>query len=572
MFENPLKFFNIYKIIFSIISKKQKLLLLYQSFLMLIAVVLDIFSIALIIPLFGIYLSNQYDLSEKLPYLNKYLNLIGFSASNFLIFFLLIICFKSIFNSYFSWQQANLKYSIESNLSFKLYKKFMRMKFDFHNENNADKLISHVVHDAASVGEVIFFSMQMATDLLILTFLLILLGVIDWVGLSIFFFILAISGLLYLRLSKHRILLLGKIRSNLQSERINLLAQSLSAIKEIRVMGRENYFFNKVWNVTSGTLAASRNNQFIQELPRVWLDLIATIGLISVASMLMVRGSSVAELISIFALFSAAAFRVMPAISRVLNCFHSIRYGFTSLNILSKNFEVKIECNNTKVLQIQPKIGISSSFKKIRLCNLSYAYPFSNKNVLTNLSFEINNGDFVGITGHSGAGKSTLMNILLGLIPISEGHIECDGASIFDDLEGWRGQIGYVPQNIFIVDDTLRRNIAFGLDDDEICDDRIKKALINAQLWNFAESKGLDFVLGRVGNRISGGQKQRIGIARALYSDPSILIFDEPTNGLDENSENAILETLTTLRAQKTIVMITHSIANLKYCNKFINL
>jgi ABC-type bacteriocin/lantibiotic exporter with double-glycine peptidase domain len=264
---------------------------------------------------------------------------------------------------------------------------------------------------------------------------------------------------------------------------------------------------------------------------------------------------------------------MIPSFSRILNNLQSIRYGWASVRALSDEFNVTME-NGEKLspTSLSTKIGKLDAIKNdISLSKISFSYVGETEEVLSGIDLNIKKGETIGLTGESGSGKSTLTNVFLGLLQPSSGEIHIDDYLLNENnVSDWQQMVGYVPQDIYLLDDTLRKNIAFGLEDSQIDDDRVFSVIKMAQLGNLVSKNksGMDLVLGERGTRLSGGQKQRIGIARALYSDPQFIILDEATSALDNKTENEILNTLKPLQGDKTFLIIAHRQTSLDMCDK----
>ncbi|MBQ3105306.1 MAG: ATP-binding cassette domain-containing protein, partial [Lachnospiraceae bacterium] len=284
----------------------------------------------------------------------------------------------------------------------------------------------------------------------------------------------------------------------------------------------------------------------------------------------LLQGNDIAKLITTLSVFGVAAIRLLPCANRINTYITEIAYAEPCLNYLYENLNI-----NVKLMQENPVIRSAGSKEKlklqdeIRLSHITYAYPNTDKYIFRDADMVIPYSKSVGIMGSSGAGKSTLVDILLGLLTLREGTITCDGVNIFDNYAAWLAQIGYIPQSIYLVDESIRRNIAFGMEDERIDDERIWEVLEEAQLRDFVESlpEGLDTTIGDRGIRISGGQRQRIGIARALYHNPEILVFDEATSALDNETERALMEAINSFHGRKTMVIIAHRLNTIKGCD-----
>ena len=277
------------------------------------------------------------------------------------------------------------------------------------------------------------------------------------------------------------------------------------------------------------------------------------------------QGEELLYIVPLLGLFAAAAFRLMPSLTRIMNSVQGIFYNRPAVDSVYKEFNQESFQNNINEIS-STKIFLT---KEIDLKNISFRYSDSNPFILQDINLNIKKGTTIGLIGESGIGKTTLINIILGLIQPTKGSIHVDGISISENIKSWQSQIGYVPQNIYLADDTIKKNIAFALPEEKIDNNLVKKAVMNAKLDNLINSlnDGLDTNVGEFGDKISGGQRQRIAIARALYTDPKVLILDECTNSLDVKTEKQILNEVNSLKGKKTIIMITHRLLTLENCD-----
>jgi len=275
------------------------------------------------------------------------------------------------------------------------------------------------------------------------------------------------------------------------------------------------------------------------------------------------------DIIQYLGVFVVASFRLVPGISRILSSYQVIKYIEPSVKILLSEYDFKNNSQSKKI-SINKKDSPLIFNKEIKLKNISFSYSLRKEFSLSKISIDIKKGDFVGIIGQTGSGKSTLINLLIGLLEPNGGEVMVDNLNIKSNLSGWHKKIGYVPQSVYLIDDTIRKNIAFGLQEKNINDDLIQKAIEKANLKIFLSSlkDGVETVVGEKGIRISGGQQQRIGIARALYRDPEILILDEATSSLDQATEKKIMESVNSLKKNKTIIVITHRLITVQNCDK----
>ena len=311
----------------------------------------------------------------------------------------------------------------------------------------------------------------------------------------------------------------------------------------------------------------NRKYSMIQMVPRLWLEVLTIIGLALLVIVMISTGSEVSSLLPTLGLFAATAFRIIPSIGRIMASFQTIAYSTPLIRTLNEDLQVK-NFDNSEVGE-SINFGSSICFEKV-----FFQYSTAHKPSLESVTLQIDKGEAVGIVGPSGAGKSTLIDIFLGLLSPSSGAVLVDGRNITENRRSWQNQVGYVPQSIYLLDDTLRRNVALGIALENIDETAIVKAIRAAQLEEFVTSlpNGLDTVVGERGVRLSGGQRQRIGIARALYSNPPILVLDEATSSLDTETEKGVMDAVKELQGLKTVVIVAHRLSTVSYCSKIFNI
>jgi ABC-type multidrug transport system fused ATPase/permease subunit len=304
-----------------------------------------------------------------------------------------------------------------------------------------------------------------------------------------------------------------------------------------------------------------------QVLPRFGLEVLTIIGLAVLVLMMIVLGSELTEILPVLGLFGASAFRLLPAVNRMINNFQLINVSRPQVADIFSDLSISSKSLGSGVNHFGFKIDVSVS-------GVSFSYEASSHQALSDITVFISQGEAVGLVGPSGSGKSTLVDILLGLLEPTSGRVLVDGIDIHENLRGWQNHIGYVPQSIFLTDDTLRRNVAFGLPKDKIDDEAVKSAIRLAQLEEFVASlpDGMETVVGERGVRLSGGQRQRIGIARALYNNPDVLVLDEATSSLDTETEHGVMQAVQALQGDKTVIIVAHRLSTVEYCDRLYRL
>lgn len=537
-------------------------------FLMLIGMVLETLGIGLIIPMLAIV--TEPAAASRFAFLGDLLARFGSTSPESSIVIMLgllvaVYAVKAVFLAYLAWRQAHFVFAIESGLSRRLYAGYLRQPFTFHMQRNSAILIRNVTTGVGQFAGAIMAANVLASELLVLGGIAALLIYAEPLGAALVGGALGLAAYSFHHFTKERILRWGGARQYHEGQRIQRLQQGLGGVRDVKMLGREMEFISQYEVHNASNARIGRRQSMVTALPRLWLELLAVIGLVGLVFVMLYQGKPVEAVVPTLGLFAAAAFRLMPSVNKFLLGVQNLRYNLPVIETLYQEKHI-----------IESDLGIESASSEVLPCknalaleDVNYAYPGCASNVLKSVSLSIPCGSSAGFIGSSGAGKSTLINIILGLLTPTSGCVMADGFDIQKNLRGWQNQIGYVPQSVFLVDDTLRRNIAFGISDDQVDEAAVNKAVEAAQLSGFIAGlpDGLDTVVGERGVRISGGQCQRIGIARALYHDPQILVLDEASSALDSATEEAVMASVRALHNSKTVLIIAHRLSTIAHCD-----
>tara|TARA_B100000929_G_scaffold153162_1_gene121104 strand:+ start:155 stop:1282 length:1128 start_codon:yes stop_codon:yes gene_type:complete len=342
--------------------------------------------------------------------------------------------------------------------------------------------------------------------------------------------------------------------------------QGIRSIKDIKVLGKEKEFYEYFkFHITNYSKMAGKIF-FIQNIPKFNLELVAVAVLIISISFLLNSSYEFGNIIVIVGMFAAASFKILPGINRIMNSFISMRYGYASLEEIYQDLQTETK----KINYVKNNIGSKLPFKNfIKFKNIYYSYPENKKIILNNINLEIRANTTIGLLGESGSGKTTFIDLLIGILNTVKGEIKVDEKDILSNLREWQNNIGYIPQFIYLIDDTIKKNIAFGLNEEIIDIGKMENALEVSQMKNFVETlpKKIETKVGEFGVRLSGGQRQRIGIARSLYNNPNLLVMDEATNSLDKETEKKIMNSIYLMKGKKTILISSHKKSILDKCD-----
>lgn len=560
--------------IFNIFTKQQ---LRYCGFIvlaMIVGAMLEAVGIGAILPL--ISLMGQPDFLVHHPEIEHIADALGIVSHTQFIMVCAggLIVLYLIKNAYIAWEtKLQIDFSMRNQIKFstELMNNYLCKGYLFHLDHNSATLLRNV----NAGGQVIYSTMLIATftlmtELITAFTIWLMLVVVDA------FTAVVVAGIMgamiygIIKAFRRNISKQAKIQNDFAAGYIKCVNQGLGAIKETKVMRKEKYFLEEFSRTYQQYGEANRKYLFINQLPRMIIETMVVSGLLVMIVAKLAMGSTPEQIVPLLGVLALAAFRLMPSANRIVNLFNTIKFQQPLFyELYPELMDIKERQESRKesyYLSVQPKLKFE---KSIKVNKLRFAYPEGREDVLRDVSFTIGKGDFAGIIGPSGAGKTTFVDILLGLLKPSDGNIKVDGQDIFDNIRSWQANLAYVPQSIYLIDGSVKENIALGVAPENIDNALIEKCLHMAELYDFVSDlpEGMETRVGERGVKLSGGQRQRIGIARALYQQPEVLILDEATSALDNDTEKSITDTILKLKGQITIIAIAHRLSTLAECD-----
>jgi ATP-binding cassette, subfamily B, bacterial PglK len=558
----------------TVLSRNQKKLLPVILLLMLSGAALEVVGLSLVIPLLEI-ITNKPDNKVYTIMIDIFPNMSREKTIHYIL--ILFTTFYILKNAYLFLLVkilAKYSFSIKADINNRLMKCYVNAPYDFHLGVNSAQLIRNVTIETTQlVGNALNPLLTFTTEVMIIISLAIFLVFIEPVGTTVAILMLIFSSYIFQRLIRNRLIILGRLRQKADGFLIQTAQEALGGLKDVRVNSSEDYFFDRFAAHNSQSASSSEKQFAWVQSPRMYLEAVAIITLAAILFLLQTDNQQSVETVTKMGVFGLAAFRLLPSANRVLSAMNSLRFStpvvekvIEQLNIISN-----IEKNNNNEKVSYSRIEFVN---QIDIENVSYAYPEQKSNTLNDVSFSFTKGECIGVIGKSGSGKTTLVDIILGLLSPSHGTVCVDGVNINKALNDWRGIVGYVPQDVFLLDDNVQKNIAFGINDKDIDQERLEQVLKDCELYDFVMSlpSALNTQLGERGIRLSGGQKQRLGIARALYKNASILILDEATSALDSTTEKSIVDAINLLKGETTSLVIAHRLSTLANCDRIIEL
>ena len=564
---------DIFKKLNYILDKKQKINIVVLAVMIFIGGILETLSISAMLPVVWVIIDAESVQQNK--YCQWIMELLHIqNMQGFIIMLLVALMIMYILkNAYLLLltSEQNRFISVNRNrLISQVLREFLNRPYEFYLDADIPTVFRLTDSDIPNVFGILMAIISLASEVVVFVLICGVLIVTDWKLVLVLIFISGIVTLVLFKVLKPKLNSLGMTNQAIQSRIAKWRIQAIYGIKDVKVLHRESFFADNY--ESNGKIGAKLNQKYaiINALPRILIETIFMVSILGYLVVCVALGDDMTQMLPTLTAFGLAAVRLLPCVNRINTYLTDISYFRPCLDYVYENMNInEISKKTNQTLLPVDETKTMKLRNRIELKDIVYAYPNTDTLIFNHADMEIPYGKSIGIMGPSGAGKSTIVDILLGLLKVHEGQILCDGDNVFDNYPAWLAQIGYIPQSIYLVDEPIRNNIAFGIADDEIDDNRIWQVLEEAQLKEFIQTlpEGLDTTIGDRGVRLSGGQRQRLGIARALYHNPEILVFGEATSALDNETEAAVMEAINSFHGKKTMVIIAHRLNTIEKCD-----
>ncbi len=486
-----------------------------------------------------------------------------------ILFLIFLYIAKNSFQFFLQKSLYRFVYTNQFHTAANLMKNFVKRDYEFYLNAETSVIQRSITADVSNMYALILSVLQIASESIVALFLVIALAMQDPVMTVVIAVLLLVTLVVIKNIIKPIMNRTGKENQDYGASMFSWIAQTIQGIKDIKVAGKEQYFINEYCKVGEGYVKAMERFSLFNNTPKLLIETVCIAGLLGYILVLIVSGADVSAMISLFAAFGIAAMRLLPAASRINNQMTSMAFNEPFFFNVSDNLVEETNEQNTDIsyaVVAKEKLPVT---RAVTLQDITYHYPNSDKLIFDHASVTFPIGKSIGVVGASGAGKTTIIDIVLGLLNLQGGKVLADDVDIQSHYREWLANVGYIPQMIFLLDADIRKNVAFGIPEEEIDDEKLWYALREAQLDEFIKTlpDGVYTGIGERGIRLSGGQRQRIGIARALYNDPEVLILDEATSALDNDTEAAIMDSINRLHGKKTLLIIAHRLQTIEKCD-----
>lgn len=556
-----------------IFSKKQKIQSVFLFIALFIGALMELVGVSLITQLVTLVTdASKIHSSDGMRMLYELSG--AESDRQFLLYVVLaLIVIYVIKNAYLLWinyVQCTFIYNNQLRLSGRLIDCYLKKPYTYHLDKNSAEMVRNVMLDSERLFQMLLTVFTLFSEILISVLLCLYLLVTDPFITVTVVAILGVFTFLYLLLFRNKAKEYGKTNQIYDGKMHQSINQALGAVKDIKILHRESYFVNAFTSCGSQKMRAVRNNNVLGNAPKYIIETVCIGAILLVLMFKLYQGEDMNSMIPQLAAFAVAAFKLLPSVSKINNYINLVSFLRPSVDLIYRDIRDTEDMVNYEIKDRKQSDDVYADNhpKAIELSHVSYRYPHTDRDVVSDVSFEIPLGAAVGLIGPSGAGKSTIADVILGILTPTAGTVNYGMMNVHEHPIKWSRKLAYIPQAIFLADESIRANVAFGIDEAEIDDDKVWAALEEAQLKEFVKKlpDGLDTMTGERGVRLSGGQRQRIGIARALYDNPEILVLDEATSALDSETESAVMEAIDRLQGRKTLIIIAHRLTTIRNC------
>jgi len=552
-----------------IFNRDTKIKLVVLVIAIIIGALLETLALSLISPFISILLDPSMIDSNR--FVEFAYDLLGFSSTGaFLALLTFLLAGVYIFRGVYLYAVSKLQYRFiarrQADLSGKLLRKILEYPYLYHSKKNLAELQRIIVTDVQQMFVLITSILLLLTDLFMTLFIVIFLVIVSPVMTLCVCVMAALCVLLYLKAFRKQVRAAGDKSRDAQIGMNKAVNQALGGIKEVKVLRREGFFYNTFKDSSDIYVKYFTQFRTFDSVPKLVIESVCFGGAFIIIGVLIIGGADIAALVPQLSLFVLAAFRLLPAVSRQVNMLNQVVYYRSSVDAVYKSL---FEDDDTAIEAVIPVTELPADVLDIIVSDVTFQYPNTPSPVLKDISLTIPDKKSVAFIGASGEGKTTLADIILGVLTPETGGVFFAGKSIHHSFEEWSRNVGYIPQQIYLLDESILENVAFGIERDDIDVEQVWHTLEQAQLASFVRSlpEGLETIVGDRGIRLSGGQRQRIGIARALYNNPSILVLDEATSSLDTETEKAVMEAIEKFQGDKTMIIIAHRLSTIENCD-----
>ena len=554
-----------------VLNRKQKIQLVLLLVVIFVGAFVELLGVSAILPLMeavtnpaSLYDKWYYALAQRLFGVDEFSQMLMILAAALIIIYIV----KNVYITLMYYFQYKFVFNNQRKLSFKMMKSYMEQDYLFHVSKNVAELQRNITNDVNGFFTVVLNFLQFLAEISVFVVLTLFLMMQDLFITLVMAGLLGIFMLIFTKFFKKVLVEKGQENRDANVQITKWLLQSFSGIKEIKVTGSEDFFLNNYDSNYKRMAALQRQQSILTYIPKPVMETVCVGGLLFTLVVKMYIGADdISDFVVMLSVFAVAAFRLLPSFNRMTGYLGGLMYNKPSIDAI---YEDLTEIEGLVIKKRQNEENELVFENKIRMEGICFKYPNTDKWILDNVSLEIDKNSSVAFIGASGAGKTTAADIILGLLKPQKGRILVDGFDIEKNMDKWHKCIGYIPQTIYLMDDTIKANILFGIPDEDADEKLLERSIREAQLEDFIASlkNGINTTIGDRGVKLSGGQRQRIGIARALYRNPQVLVLDEATSALDNETEKEVMQAIDNLHGTRTLIIIAHRLSTIKKCDQ----